>query len=193
MPWRSMWKWRCSFTILDFSSSGSELASCPSRFTSGKVTASMHWIGSWVGPKASLDVVQKRNILSLLRFKACSPLLYWLSYCISANDDDDDDVIKYKFPVSYCGSNTEHPKILWNVHMALCTVPIAVNSMCKNCGRVFGYNLNTSVFVQFEVLTMILQSCIFWAIMLCSLLKDSDSKTAQHYNPENRTLHYLSF
>jgi hypothetical protein len=78
--------------------------------------------------------------------------------------------------------------------MALCTVAIAVKAMCKNCGRVVGYNSNTSIFVRFEVLMMmVLKSCIFWNIMLCSLLKDNDLRTTQHYNPEDRTLHYLSF
>jgi hypothetical protein len=52
---------------------GSELASCLGRFTPWKITAGMHWIGSWVDPRPSLDVVQKRKFLSLLRFKA------WLS------------------------------------------------------------------------------------------------------------------
>jgi hypothetical protein len=35
----------------------------PGRFTPGKAAPSTHWIGDWVGPRVSLDAVEKRKIL----------------------------------------------------------------------------------------------------------------------------------
>jgi hypothetical protein len=34
-------------------------ASCPSHFTPGERAPSTHWIGGWVGPRASLDDMEK--------------------------------------------------------------------------------------------------------------------------------------
>jgi hypothetical protein len=39
------------------------------RFTPGETAPSTHWIGSWVGPKADLKVVEKIKILPLPVFK----------------------------------------------------------------------------------------------------------------------------
>jgi hypothetical protein len=45
-------------TILDLGYSGGEWsAPRPGRFTSGKAPGT-HWIGGWVGPRASLDTVE---------------------------------------------------------------------------------------------------------------------------------------
>jgi hypothetical protein len=33
------------------------------RFTPGEVALDTHWIGGWVGPRASLDDVEKRKYL----------------------------------------------------------------------------------------------------------------------------------
>jgi hypothetical protein len=38
--------------------------SCPSHFTLRERAPGTHWIGGLVGPRASLDVVMKRKILS---------------------------------------------------------------------------------------------------------------------------------
>jgi hypothetical protein len=40
-------------------------ASRPCRFTPGERAPSTHWIGGWVGPRTSLDDVEKRKILPL--------------------------------------------------------------------------------------------------------------------------------
>jgi hypothetical protein len=40
-------------------------ASCPCRFTPGERAPCTHWIGRWVGPRASLDDVEKRKFLTL--------------------------------------------------------------------------------------------------------------------------------
>jgi hypothetical protein len=40
-------------------------ASHPGRFTSGERAPSTHWIGGWVGPRAGLDDVEKRKLLTL--------------------------------------------------------------------------------------------------------------------------------
>jgi hypothetical protein len=39
-------------------------ASRPGRFTQG-MSPDIHWIGGWVGPSAGLDVVEKREFLTL--------------------------------------------------------------------------------------------------------------------------------
>jgi hypothetical protein len=62
-------------------------ASRPSRFTPGESAPGAHWIGGWVGPRVSLDNVEKRKFLTLpglelrpLGHLACSQLLYRLRY-----------------------------------------------------------------------------------------------------------------
>jgi hypothetical protein len=42
-------------------------ASRPSRFTSRERAPGIHWIGSWVGPRAGLDALVERNIPSPCR------------------------------------------------------------------------------------------------------------------------------
>jgi hypothetical protein len=37
----------------------------PGRFISGGRAAGTHWIGSWVGPRAGMDDVEKRKFLTL--------------------------------------------------------------------------------------------------------------------------------
>jgi len=37
----------------------------PGYFTSGERTPSTHWLGGWAGPKADVDVGEKRKIPSL--------------------------------------------------------------------------------------------------------------------------------
>jgi hypothetical protein len=46
---------------------GRWLASCPSRFTSREKVPGTYWVGGWVGYTASLDTVQKKNLLPLSR------------------------------------------------------------------------------------------------------------------------------
>jgi hypothetical protein len=44
-------------------------ASSPARFTSGERAPGTHWIGDWVGPRAGLDDVEKREFLILRRLE----------------------------------------------------------------------------------------------------------------------------
>jgi hypothetical protein len=37
----------------------------PGRFTRGERTSGAHWIGGWVDPRAGLDEVEKRKLLTL--------------------------------------------------------------------------------------------------------------------------------
>jgi hypothetical protein len=61
-----MEEWRYSPHFLILALDGSELsASRPGRFTPGERAPSPHWIGGWVGPRASLDDVEKRKFLTL--------------------------------------------------------------------------------------------------------------------------------
>jgi hypothetical protein len=48
----------------------------PGRFTPGEIASGTHWIGGWVGPRASLDVMEKREIfpLSGIEPRPSSPL-----------------------------------------------------------------------------------------------------------------------
>jgi hypothetical protein len=59
-------------------------ASRPSRFPPGEGAHGTHWIGGWMGPRACLDVMEKRKILpareSIPGRPACGPSLYRLSY-----------------------------------------------------------------------------------------------------------------
>jgi hypothetical protein len=61
-------EWRYSSThsltsVLD----GDKWSSRPGRFTLREIAPGIHWIGSWVGPRAVLDEVVKRKIPSLRR------------------------------------------------------------------------------------------------------------------------------
>jgi hypothetical protein len=40
-------------------------ASRPGRFTPGERAPGTHWIGGWVGPRASLDDMEERKFLTL--------------------------------------------------------------------------------------------------------------------------------
>jgi hypothetical protein len=42
--------------------SGELSVSCTGRFTRGEIVPGAHLIGVWVGPRASLDVMEKRKI-----------------------------------------------------------------------------------------------------------------------------------
>jgi hypothetical protein len=60
-------------------------ASCPGCFTPRERASNTHWTGGWVGPRALLDELVKRKILSPHQelnpdHPACSPELYQLSY-----------------------------------------------------------------------------------------------------------------
>jgi hypothetical protein len=60
-------------------------ASRPGRFTAGETEPVNHWIGGWVGPRASLDTVEYRKIPCPCRKSnpsrpAHSPSLYRLRY-----------------------------------------------------------------------------------------------------------------
>jgi hypothetical protein len=90
-----MAEWRYGSTsVLD----GSNLASRPGRFTPREGANSTHWIGGWVGPRAGLDAVEKRNLLPLPGIEprfcpARSPFLYrlrcWIHSWTIANNNYD--------------------------------------------------------------------------------------------------------
>jgi hypothetical protein len=44
-------------------------ASRPCRFTPGEITADIHRIGGWVGPRTGLDDVERRKIFLLAGFE----------------------------------------------------------------------------------------------------------------------------
>jgi hypothetical protein len=53
------------FAFLKLALDGGEWsASCPGWFTPMERASSTHWIGGWVGPRVSLDMVVKRKIPS---------------------------------------------------------------------------------------------------------------------------------
>jgi hypothetical protein len=59
----------------------------PGRFTLGEKAPGTHWIGGWVDPRAGLDDVEMRKLLTLpgleirpLGRPACSQSLYRLHY-----------------------------------------------------------------------------------------------------------------
>jgi hypothetical protein len=54
---------------------GERLASSPDCFTPGLRATSIHWIGSWMGPRACLDDMKEINNLLLLEIELslCSP------------------------------------------------------------------------------------------------------------------------
>jgi hypothetical protein len=39
--------------------------SCPGRFIPGETAPSTHWIGGWLNPRAGLDDVEKKILLTL--------------------------------------------------------------------------------------------------------------------------------
>jgi hypothetical protein len=53
--------------FLDSAIAGGEWsASRPGLFTHRERAPGTHWIGGWMGPRASLDYLEKRKILTLL-------------------------------------------------------------------------------------------------------------------------------
>jgi hypothetical protein len=51
-------------------------ASRPCRFTPGERAVGTHWLGGWVGPRTSVNVVEKRKFLTLPGLELrplCSP------------------------------------------------------------------------------------------------------------------------
>ena len=44
---------------------GKQSASCPTHFITGERDTSVHWIGSWMGPRASLNALETRKISCL--------------------------------------------------------------------------------------------------------------------------------
>jgi hypothetical protein len=60
------WMYRSTF-FLNSALAGDEwLASRPARFTPGERIPGIHWIGSWVGPRAGLDDEENRKFLNLM-------------------------------------------------------------------------------------------------------------------------------
>jgi hypothetical protein len=67
----------CSLTTSSFCKSGCISASRPDGFTPRERAPCTHWIGGLVGPRSSLDTVEKRNICPCREpnpgYPACSP------------------------------------------------------------------------------------------------------------------------
>jgi hypothetical protein len=63
---RAMGEWRYGFThSVSLAPDGGEWsASCPDCFTPRERAPRTHWIGDWVGPRAVLEAVVKRQIPS---------------------------------------------------------------------------------------------------------------------------------
>jgi hypothetical protein len=64
-------------------------ASCPVHFSPWERALDTHWIGGWVGPRASLDTVEKRKVSYSCKqsnpgYPTHSLLPYWLS-CLGSH------------------------------------------------------------------------------------------------------------
>jgi hypothetical protein len=59
------WRYSSTHSLTSALDGGEWSASCPGRFTPRDRSPGTHWIWSWVGPRAVLDAVVKRNIPSL--------------------------------------------------------------------------------------------------------------------------------
>jgi hypothetical protein len=86
MPRRRMEEWSVTPHFLTLALGGREWsASRLGRFTARESAPNTHWIGSWVGPRAGLDDVEKIKISfpcqeSNFGLPARNQLLYQLSY-----------------------------------------------------------------------------------------------------------------
>jgi hypothetical protein len=68
-------------------------ASHPGCFTAGERAPGTHWIGGWVGPRASLEAVEKRKILPQPEFEPWLSSLWPIAIstelsCLVSMDDD---------------------------------------------------------------------------------------------------------
>jgi hypothetical protein len=79
-------RYRCTHPLTSTLDGDEWSASRTGRFTLRERAPSIHWIGGWIGPRAGLNAVVKRRILSPSRGSkphhlARSPTLYhWASY-----------------------------------------------------------------------------------------------------------------
>jgi hypothetical protein len=79
-----LWEWRYSSThsLTSALHGGEWSASRPGRFTPTEIAPGTHWIGGWVGPRAVLDAVVKRNIPSPRReSKPRTPIVKPVAQC----------------------------------------------------------------------------------------------------------------
>jgi hypothetical protein len=74
---------------------------CPGRYTPRERALDTHWLGSLVGPRAGLEAVKKREIVSCRKLNpglpARSPSLYRLSYPDSSVKSGREDITLYNF------------------------------------------------------------------------------------------------
>jgi hypothetical protein len=60
------WKYRSTFSLMTSALAGGDWSiSRPGRFTPVERASGTHWIGGWVGPRASLEDVKNRKFLTL--------------------------------------------------------------------------------------------------------------------------------
>jgi hypothetical protein len=65
------WRYSSTHSLTSVLDGGEWSASRPCRFTPGERAPDTHWIGGWMGPRASLDAVVKRKIPSPCRASSC--------------------------------------------------------------------------------------------------------------------------
>jgi hypothetical protein len=59
-------------------------ASCPGHFTPEERAPGTHWIGSWVGPRAGLDDVEKRKFLTIPGLELWPPVIQPIASCYTS-------------------------------------------------------------------------------------------------------------
>jgi hypothetical protein len=82
MPWRIVWEWRYSSTILDLSTRWRWVVSftTPAALPRGERAPGIHWIGGYVGPRACLDVIKKRKVIPLPGIEPGRPARRYISW-----------------------------------------------------------------------------------------------------------------
>jgi hypothetical protein len=91
-------------------------ASLPSHFTPRERAPGTHWIGSWVDPRASLDVVVRRKIPSPYQ-DSNPPIIQPIAHS-HASQNTEFNIMSEVPLTSQCMSLTvqQHMRALWKVH-----------------------------------------------------------------------------
>jgi hypothetical protein len=106
MPWRCMGLWRYSSTILNVSTKLTWVVSFAPQLHYPQVNSLWHLLYGWVGPRASLDTMEKRKISRLCQesnrslsvIQPVTQLLYWLSCPGPPRTVTAGEILKLKFP-----------------------------------------------------------------------------------------------
>jgi hypothetical protein len=141
----------------------------PPHHRGGRRSPGAHWIGGWVGPRVSLDTMEKRKILYChelnLGRPARSPLLHWLSYPDSRSSDKRTNLSAYMRPCT-CVQRIDWPyccniQLKLDKHPLLCTAtfnfsPYHEIIISFHCGiqlQSQGYE-NASLLHDFHIFTL---------------------------------------